>query len=162
MSDALPRDIFDTARRMSAIGLVVAALVATAGAFSDWVTIEPPPILPPDQASKAEPFTGVEAGDGWWIVAAAAVYVVAAIGLWTRGGRKYAWMAFAAAVAGGGIVVADYRGIGDISSSLSQRVDIVGSARPAIGITLAAAGMIGGLVAAVTGLIATPAGRGDG
>lgn len=159
MGNGRTLDTFDAARRFSCIGLVVAALIGCAGALADWVTIEPPPIVPPSQRERTRPFTGIEAGDGWWVVTAGMVFIVAAAGLWLRARRRYAWVAFLAAILGGGVVVADYRGIGDITSSLAQRVDWVGAASPAIGITLAAAGMIAGLLAAVGALVATPADR---
>lgn len=139
------------------MALVFFGLIAAAGATADWVTIDPPPVVPESEVDQTRPFTGIEAGDGWLVVGAAVTFMVAALGLWLRPRRNYAWFAFVAAIAGGSVVVADYRGIGDITSSLSQRVDLVGDASPAIGIALAAAGMIGGLIAAAAALVATPA-----
>jgi hypothetical protein len=56
----------------------------------------------------------------------------------------------------GGITFADFRAIGDLSSGLSRQMDIVGLAKPSLGITLVAASAVVGIVASGAGIAATP------
>jgi hypothetical protein len=158
-------DFFDKARSLAAATLVASGVAAIIGSLLSWVTIEPPPGIDPntdfgdaaiERVRVTEPFTGVEAGDGRWVVAAGGIMVVAAILLvWRRRGL-YAWISLLASVFIGAIAFADYRGIGDLSSALSRRMDIVGQARPAIGITLVATAAVVGLLASAAGIAATP------
>jgi LPXTG-motif cell wall-anchored protein len=161
-------DIFDRARAVAVAALVAAAATAILGSFLDWVTITERPRLAPgtdfggqqvEAPEFSEPYTGVEARDGWIVVGAGVVLLASALGLAVRRRKVYAILAFLAATVAGGIAFADYRGIGDISSSISDRMEIVGDPEPAIGITLVAVAAIVGLAGAITALVATPGSR---
>jgi uncharacterized membrane protein len=150
-------------RSVSVAALLAAAVAAIVGSFLDWVRLTAPedlPISAEAQAALAEqmsqPFSGVEARDGWWVIGAAAVIIVSGVMLLMRKRSGYAWLAFLAAVLMGSIVFADYRGIGDISSSISQRMDIVGRADVGIGLTMVAAAVIVAVIGSLIGVAATP------
>jgi hypothetical protein len=157
-------DYFDRARTVAVALLLCAAVVAVTGSVLDWVTISVQPTLDPEADFEApveplrirEPYNGIEANDGWYVVGAGAVVVVAAAGLAITRRRGFAWLGFLAAMVIGAIAFAAYRGVGDLSSSISRRMEIVGDPDPGIGITLVAVGGIVALVASVLGLIATP------
>jgi hypothetical protein len=151
-------DYFDRARVVAAGILLMGAVLATAGSFLDWVSIDPP-ATPQGRKQASEPFTGVEARDGWIVVGAAAVMVLAGAGLIVRRRGFYAGLGLAASIVAGAIAIADYRAVGDLRSDISFRMDIVGDADPAIGITLVALGSFAAFVGAILGLVATPAGR---
>ena len=129
---------------------------AIIGSLLDWVTITPPPRLPAREVENAQPFTGIETGDGWWVIAGGVLLIAGAFLVVLRRRSGWAWLAFLASVVIGSIAIADYRGIGDLSSSISRRMEIVGEARPAVGITLVAAGALVGLIASVAAVAATP------
>jgi hypothetical protein len=151
-------DYFDKARNVAASLLVVTAAVAILGAFLDWVTITPPQSLA-GRRQATDPFSGVEARDGWIVVAAGAVTAICAPLLVLRRRGFYAGVAFVAAIVIGAIALASYRGINDLRSAISVRMDIVGEADPALGIALVAASSFVGLVGATLGIIATPSQR---
>jgi hypothetical protein len=145
----------DRARGASAAGLVAAGTAGILGSLLDWVTIT----APSTEQGRAEvtlPFNGIEATDGWWVIGLAVILILMAIMLTVRRRSFYAWLAFVASIVMGGIAIADYRGIGELSSSISQRMDIVGDADPAIGITLVAASALIGVIASLVGVAATP------
>lgn len=148
--------------------LVAAASAAILGSFLDWVTITERPALDPradfganrvEPPKISEPYSGVEARDGWVVVAAGCVVLIASAGLAFRGRALYAGVAFVAAMIIGGVAFADYRSIGDISSAISDRMEIFGDPEPAIGIALVAIGAVVGLLGAVLGFVATPRSR---
>lgn len=156
---------FDRARSVAAAALLAAGGTAIVGAVLDWVTITPPPGLRSDadfggatvpEPAVTAPFTGIEAGDGWWVVGGGVAMLAAAVLLVVRKRSAYGWLGLLASVVIGSIAFADFRGIGDLSSSLSQRMDIVGAARPAVGIMLVAASALVGLVASAAGIAASP------
>ena len=159
-------DFFDRARSWAAALMAVAGLVAIAGSVLDWVTITTLPELREGarfgddvelkEPTASEPFTGLEAGDGWWSLAGGVVLVVAAVLLLVRKRAMWGWVGLLGAVVVGAIGVADYRGIGDLSSSLSHRLNIVGGAEPALGITLVVAAAFAGLLGSVAGIAASP------
>jgi hypothetical protein len=153
VSDA-PRDYFDNARVWAALGLVLAATLLIVGSFLDWVTIERlPEVVPADQAERAEPFSGLDIGDGFVTGGAGIVIAISAALLILKAKSSYAWLAFAAAIVGGGIAISDYRGIDQIFE------DVQGIGRgitPGAGLTMVAAGALVGLVSAVAGIAATP------
>jgi hypothetical protein len=160
-----PGDYFDRARAIAVALLVAAGAVAILGAFLDWVTITERPELDPqadfgEQAVEApevsKPYSGVEARDGWVVVVAGCVLLLAAAGLALRRRGVFAGVAFLAAMVIGGVAFADYRGVGDVSSAISDRMEIFGDPDPAIGITLVAIGAIAGLLGSVAGFISTP------
>jgi hypothetical protein len=152
---------FDKARIWAATVLVVAGVAAVAGSLLDWVTIEA--LGAPSRAAhfghqriqgpaRATPFTGIEAKDGWWTLAAGVVVVVAAGLLIARRRALYAWLAFLASIVLGAVAVADFRGI----ENLSARMHVAADVRPAFGITLVAASSLAGLIASLAGVAASP------
>jgi hypothetical protein len=159
-------NIFDHARRVAVALLIAATAAAVAGSLLDWVTITNRPQLAPDtdfeqeqslERPRASPsYTGIEARDGWIIIGGAAVLAMGTVGLALRARRGYARLAFVAAIVIGAIAFADYRAVGDLSSGISERMEIVGDPDPAIGILLVVVAGIAGLIGAVLGLVATP------
>lgn len=157
MTDGVVRgDYFDRARGVAAAILVASAALAIVGSFLDWVTITPPP-GPAGREQVTEPLTGIEARDGWIVAGAGVVVGICGPLLVVRRRGFYAALAFVASMIIGGIAFADYRGISDLRSAISERMDIVGDADPAAGIALVAAGAFIGLIGAIIGIIATPA-----
>ena len=169
MDNAIVRggDYLDRMRGIAAAALVAAAIAASTGSLLDWVQITQRPALVPGYdfgegsstvlaPEQTQPFTGIEANDGWWVIGASVVIVIAAALLLTRRKSLYGWLAFLAAVVMGTIVFADYRGIGDLSSSISHRMDIVGKAQPAIGLTMVAAAVVVAVVGSLVAIAATP------
>jgi hypothetical protein len=163
-TDAHPGiDFFDRARSVAGGILMASGAAAMVGSMLDWVTITPPPrVLPAFRdmdlqgVEASQPFSGLEAGDGWWVIGAGAIMMLAAGLLIVRRRSFYGWIALLAAMVIGGITFADFRAIGDLGSGLSRRMDVVGQARPALGITLVAAAALVGIVAAGAGIAATP------
>jgi hypothetical protein len=167
MTGARERDFFDRARAWAAVVMIAAAAAAIVGSTLDWVTISVRPELREDVSFGANqeqveapqvtrPFTGLEAHDGWWSLAGGVVLLLAALALLLTGRGSMGWVGMLGSVVVGAVAIADYRGIGDLSSSISVRMDIVGGAEPAAGITLVVAGAIGGLVGSVAGIAASP------
>jgi hypothetical protein len=153
-------DYFDRARGVAAAILIAAAAAAIIGSLLNWVTITPPP-TEAGRRQASQPFSGVEARDGWYVIAAAGILVLSSVGLVLRRRGAYAGLALVAAMVIGAIAFADYRGIGELTSSISERMNVVGDADPAAGIMLVAAGGFAGLIGAVIGLVATPRDRAD-
>jgi hypothetical protein len=165
--EAEQRDFFEVARRWAAITLIAAGILAVIGSMLDWVTITVRPSLSADidfgsqregieAPERTEPFTGLEAGEGYYVLGAGVVQVAVGALLWVRGRGRYAWVGLLAAVVVGGIAFADFRGVGDLSSSISRRMEIVGRARPALGLTLVAAAAFVGVLGAAAGIAASP------
>jgi hypothetical protein len=161
-------DYFDRARSIAVAMLVAASAAAIIGSFLDWVTITDRPSLDPEAdfgsqeveaPVESEPYSGVEARDGWIVVCAGVVLLLSSAGLAVRKRARYAGLAFVASMVIGGIAFADYQGSGDVSSAISDRMDIVGDPEPAVGITLVAVGGVVGLLGAVAGVVATPGSR---
>jgi hypothetical protein len=161
-------DIFDKARTIAVAALIAAAAAAIIGSFLDWVTITERPQLAPDadfggqeveEPEFSEPYSGIEARDGWIVIGSGAILLIGALGLATRRSKRYAVIAFLAAMVIGGIAFADYRGIGDVSSAISDRMNVIGDPEPALGISLVAVAGVVGLAGAVTALVATPPNR---
>lgn len=122
----------------------------------EWVTVEPPPILPEAERVNALPFTGLDVPDGWWVLGASIVLIVAAALLLVKRKSVWAWLSVCASMLIGGIAFADYRAIGDVQTGLMRRTELVGQVEPALGITLVAAAGITGVIASVLGIAATP------
>jgi LPXTG-motif cell wall-anchored protein len=167
MTTSSGRDFFDVARAWASAVMLAAGAAAIIGSTLDWVTIAIRPRLQPGATFQGEasqpkpprvtrPFTGLEARDGWWSLAGGATLVAAALLLFTRRKALWAWLGLAASVVIGAVAIADYRGIGDLSSAISHRMDIVGAAEPALGLTLVVAAGLAGLVASVAGIAASP------
>lgn len=158
-------DFFDRARRLAVALLLLAGVAAIAGSALDWVTITKQTRIDPqadfgsDQSALEEPrtrpFSGLEAGDGYWALGGGIVIVIAAGLLLIRPRGRWAILAFLASLIIGAIAFADYRGVGDVSSSISRRMEIV-AARPGVGLTLVAAAGFLGIVGSAAAIAATP------
>jgi hypothetical protein len=162
-----PPDFFDVARKWAAVLLVGAGVLAVVGSMLDWVTITVRPSLSEnidfgDQRDAleapqvTEPFSGLEAGEGYWVLGAGIVLVAMGALLLLRRRALYAWLALLASVVIGAVAFADFRGVGDLSSSFSRRMEIVGKARPALGLTLVAVSAFMGVLGAAGGIAASP------
>ena len=152
MPAAATHDYFEKARAWAASGVFVAALLLIVGSFLDWVTVDQlPPTIPDDQIDRAPPFSGFEVQDGWYVFIAGLVLVGCAVWLILRG--RGARLAFVAAIVAGAITISDYRSIPDLFVELEG---IGVGAAPGIGITLATAGAILGLIASVAAIAASP------
>ncbi|MDQ4026251.1 MAG: hypothetical protein M3217_12310 [Actinomycetota bacterium] len=165
MRAATPPDFLDTARRFAAAGLVLAGLCGVVGSVLDWAVITEREVAEDVdfgestgeiEPGQGKPFSGVEARDGWFTLAAGLVIVMAGVALVVTRRGGYAWLAFWASVVTGGIAFADYRGLGDVTAAISQRMEVGAEARPGIGLTLVAAAAMLGLISAVAGVAATP------
>jgi hypothetical protein len=161
------RSFFDVARAWASAVMLAAGAAAVIGSTLSWVTITVRPELQPGATFEGEanrperpevtrPFTGLEAGDGWWSVAGGVMLALAAVLLYVRARALWAWLGLLGSMLVGAIGIADYRGIGNLSSSISHRMDIVGQAAPGLGLTLVAAAGIVGVVASVAGIAASP------
>jgi hypothetical protein len=149
-------DYFDRARNLAASICLAAAVAAIVGALLPWVTITPAPEALPGVRNVSQPFTGLEARDGWYVVAAAVAIALAAMVSVSSRRRGFIWLSVLASMLIGAIAIADLRAIEDTASGISRRMDIVGDADPSVGLWLvAAAGMIG-LLGSVGLLTATP------
>ncbi|MEA2435379.1 MAG: hypothetical protein QOG54_2836 [Actinomycetota bacterium] len=142
MSSPRPPDIFDKARSVAASVLFACGLAAILGAVLAWVTVELPELGVPN-GRPAETVTGIEGTDGWIVIVAGAMVIVAAVLLVLRATSGYAWLAFLASMVVGGIALANYR-----------QLDQIGE--PAMGLLLVAAAGIIGVIAAAAGVAASP------
>lgn len=165
MPDAKTQDFFDRARAFAVAGMVLAGACGIVGSMVDWVTIRERQVADDVdfgaatgeiEPGQGKPFTGIEARDGWFTLIAGLVVIFCSgmLFLTKRGG--FAWIAFWASVVVGGIAFADYRGVGEVTAAISQRMDVGAEAVPAIGLTLVAAAAMLGLISSVAGVAATP------
>ena len=170
MSDYSRNDYFDRARLVAVVVLVVASGLAIAGSFLNWVTIGTRPSIDPEADFGGEqiegpeirtPYTGVDAMDGWYVIVASLVVAAAAGALAITQRGRYAWLAFIAAMVVGSLAFAAYRSVGNLDSSISRRMEIVGDPDPGVGVTLVAIGGVAALLGSVLGLISTPARRAE-
>jgi hypothetical protein len=129
---------------------------AILGAVLNWVSIEPPGQGPAAELAKAEPFTGIEARDGWYVIACAGVLIVCAFLIVATKKSGFAWLAFATSFVMGMIAIADYRAVGDLTSDISRRMEVVGEAQPAIGLILVLVAAFVGIVSSLAGVAASP------
>lgn len=153
MKGRTPSNFLDKARGVAAAGMIAAGAAAILGSLLDWVTIEAPALF---TGAPSEPFTGVEARDGWWTLGGGVVLVAASVLLTFRRRSLYPWLGFLTSLVIGAIATADYRAIGDVTSPLGRRMDVVGDAEPAIGLILVAVSALIGAIASLTGVAATP------
>jgi hypothetical protein len=164
MSRPVARDFFDKARERVSFGMFVAGAAAVVGSVLDWVTFslpEPVGSINLSNQRPSPPISGFEAGDGRWVMAAGAVIIVCSILLVLKGRALYAGLAFCASLVVGAIAISDYKGVGDVSSDLSRKLDVVGEPHVAIGLTLVAIAALLGLIMSVAGVAATPSGDRD-
>ena len=165
--EAAQYDFFEVARKWAAILVIAAGTLAIIGSMLDWVTITVRPTLSQNidfgaerdglEAPEAtQPFTGLEAGEGYFVLGAGVVLVACGALLLLRPRARWAWLGLLASVVVGAVAFADFRGIGDLSSSISQRMEIVGRARPALGLTLVAVAAFLGVLGAAGGIAASP------
>ncbi len=150
-------DYFERARAISASALFAAAAAAIIGSILDWIVVDAtPPDVPSDLLERLPPFTGLEIGDGWVVIAAAVVVLISAFFIVLRG--RFAWLAFMGSVVIGGIAISDYRGVSDIHLELEG---IGRGPRPGLGLTLVAAAGVIALIASVASIAASPSSARD-
>jgi hypothetical protein len=150
-------DFFDRARRVAVAGMIAAGAAGAIGSFLDWVTITRlPGTVPDDQAPRAQPASGVDAGDGWWVFLLAVVMINAALALWIRRTSVWAWIGFLASVVIGGIAIADYRAVGRPTSELLRDLDLIGDLDRGIGLLLVLAAGLLGVIFSLVGVAASP------
>jgi hypothetical protein len=156
-------DFFDRARVAAASALVVMGALAIVGCFLKWVTfsLDEPGGTTTSQSPTA-PIAGTKVSDWKVVLVAGALVVVCAFLLAIRKRSLYAWICFLASIVIGAIAVADYRGLGDPTSGFLRGLEralhttVQGKAQPGIGLTLVAIAGVGGLIASVVGIAATP------
>ena len=157
MSPSPSGDYFERARAISASVLFAAAAAAIIGSILDWIVVDAtPPDVPSDQLDRLPPFTGLDLGDGWVVIAAALVVVISAFFIVLKG--KFAWLAFIGSVVIGGIAISDYRGVENIHLELEG---IGRGPRPGLGLTMVAAAGVIALIASVASIAASPSGSRD-
>ena len=157
------QDYFDRARLFAAFALVVTGTLAIAGCFLTWITfsLDEPAGISTDQTASA-PISGTKVSDWKVVLVAGLIVVVCAVLLAFRQRSLYGWLCFIASIVIGGVAVADYRGLGDPTSGFlrgleeSLHTTVQGDAEPGIGLTLIAIAGVGGLIASVVAIAATP------
>jgi len=157
MSRAEPRDFFDLARSFAMALLVGAGVAAIVGTALHWVTIQPPEVVPQDQADALAAFRGIETSDGRLILVGGVILVASALALGFRKTSGPAWIALFTSVIVGAIAIADYR---DITTVFYDEMQRIGRPSPALGLLLDAAAGIVGLIGSLMGIAASP--RRDG
>ena len=147
-------DYFAKARAWAATGLFVAGVLLVVGSLLDWVSVGTlPEFIPADQQPFAEPFNGLDVKDGYITAGAGVLLALCAVVIVLRPSRRATWTAVLASVIAGTVAISDYR---DISGLFEEFGGIGRGISPGIGITLAAAGALLGLIASVATLAATP------
>ena len=146
-------DFFDKARAFSAAILVASGAAAIIGTLLEWVSIESPAIVPPQQQDRLAGFTGLETSDGRIIAVGGLLLIVTAILLVVRKRPLFAWVAFLVSMAVGAIAIADYR---DITGVFYDEMQRIGRPTPMFGLALCAGAGIVGLLGSVVGITATP------
>ena len=154
------RDTFDRARSLAAAFLVAAGAAVILGVVLDWVTVEPPPIIPADHQEQTQPFTGLETKSAPYLLIGAGAVILLALLLVARRRPMYAWAAFLTSMAIGAIAFQNYRDLSSPGSELFyEQMDRVGDPAPAIGLMLVAAGGIVGVIAGAAGVSSIPPDR---
>jgi hypothetical protein len=156
-------DFFDRARVAAATALIVTGALAIVGCFLKWVTfsLDEPTGTTTSQKPTA-PIAGTKVSDWKVVLVAGALVIICALLLAIRKRSFYAWVCFLASMVIGAIAVADYRGLGDPTSGFLRGLEralhttVQGKAQPGIGLTLIAVAGVGGLIASVIGIAATP------
>lgn len=154
MSSPNTVDYFERVRAVTASVLFAAGAAAVIGSILDWVTVETvPPVVPAEQSHRVPPFSGLELGDGWVVMGAGVVMLLAAFFIVTKGTPGYAWLAFLASVMIGGIAISDYRSIEAVHLDMEG---IGTGAGPGVGLILVATAGFVGLIASVAAIAASP------
>lgn len=161
MSDqASQGDFFDRARAVAAAGMLAAATACIVGSLLEWISIvRLPDVLPESEARRAHALTGIETGDGWWVVFLATIAANAALLLWVRRRSMWGWIGFLCSVVIGSIAISAYRGISEPGSGLLQQLDVVGELDHGLGLLLVLAGALLGVIFSLVGVAASPAAR---
>ncbi|MEA2477017.1 MAG: hypothetical protein QOC87_1216 [Actinomycetota bacterium] len=152
------RDIFDSARIVASILIGIAGALAIVGSVMDWVNFTLPEAGTgaPHHQGPSAPIGGLDVRDGNIVIIAGVVLLVAALLLVVSAKGRWALLGLISSVVIGAIAIADYRGLGDVSSVLSRKLNVVGEAHAAAGLTLVAGAALLGLIASVLGIAATP------
>jgi hypothetical protein len=157
------QDYFDRARAFAATGLLVAGALAVVGCFLTWVSFSlDEPAGTQTRQDASAPIAGTKVSDWKVVFVAGILVIVCAILLMIRKRSLYAWICFLASMVIGAIAIADYRGLGDPTSGFLRGLEhalnttVQGKAQPAIGLTLVAISGVGGLIASVVGIAASP------
>ena len=154
MDKGTTHDTFDRARAYAAAILVAAGAAVIIGTVLDWVTVEPPPILPIDQEPATKPFTGLETKSAPYLLIGAGIVILLALLMVARRRSIYAWGAFLTSMVIGGIAFQNYRGLDEL---FYEQMERIGDPAPALGLTLVAAGGVIGVIAGAAGIAAAPA-----
>jgi hypothetical protein len=156
-------DFFDRARIAATVALVVTGALAIVGCFLKWVTFSlDEPSGTTTSQRPTSPIVGTKVSDWKVVFVAGALVIVCALLLAVRKRSLYCWICFLASMVIGAIAVADYRGLGDTTSGFLRGLEralhtnVQGKASPGIGLTLVAVAGVGGLIASVIGIAATP------
>ena len=166
-SQPLQRDFFDRVRSVAVAVMIAAGAAIVIGSFLEWVSLTDVPERVEDadfgtqedfqdEQQTTDPVAGTETTYGIYALVVGVVLGAAGLLLLVRRRGLWAWLGFLAAIVAGGLALTSFRGIADSSSPLYQELDLVGRARPGLGLTLVAAGAIVGLLASIGGHIATP------
>jgi hypothetical protein len=153
MAQGTTVDTFEKARSLASSGMVAAGVVTIVGTLLDWVTVNPPVLVPIDQVENAEPFSGLETKSAPFLLIAAGLLILCSVMLVLRGRSLWAWLGFLASMVIGGIAFQNYRGLDEL---WLEQMDGIGGVRPAIGLTLVVAGGIAGLIASSAGIAGAP------
>jgi hypothetical protein len=151
MADAPARDFFDKAREVVSAAVFIAGALAIIGSLLDWVTFPIDEHALPGVLSSP-PLSGVDVGDGKWVLGAGVVIVVAAFLLVVRQSAGPAWVSLIVSMVVGAIGVSDFRGVAEVSAE----VDIVGVPHVGVGLTMVVGAAILGLLASIAGIAASP------
>jgi len=153
MTEGRMTDTFDRARSVAAAFLVAAGAAVILGTVLDWVTIQPPPLVPTDQLPATEPFSGLETKSAPYLLIGAGAVILLALLLVARAKSLYAWLAFLTSIMIGGVAFQNYRGIEELFYVQMERI---GEPDPALGLMLVAAGGVVGVIAGAAGVAAVP------
>ncbi|MDQ3878064.1 MAG: hypothetical protein M3290_06910 [Actinomycetota bacterium] len=158
MQQAPTRDIFDRARIVSAVLMALAGTLAIVGSVMDWVNFTLPETSSgaPHHQPPSAPVGGLDVRDGNVVIIAGVILLVAALMLAVSAKGRWALLGLLGSIVVGAIAIADYRGLGDVSSVLSRKLDVVGEAHAAAGLILVALSALLGLFSSVAGVAATP------
>ena len=167
MDNAGGHNFFDVARKWAVAVMLAAGCAAILGSMLDWVTISARPALvegstfegaenQPRQPKVTQPFSGIDAGDGWWTLAGGAGLAGSGLALLLRRRALRGWTGILSSIVIGAVAIADFRGVGDLTSAIARRMDIVGRADPGLGLTLVAAAALAGMIGSVAGIAASP------